>query len=52
MKTSRKINNGLHIGDLNGIVELDYSEMYRIRGGSSEEKTKTKDIDVYDTRET
>ncbi len=35
----------------NHMEELNTEEMYRIRGGNKGEKTKTKDIDVYDTRE-
>ncbi len=52
MKTLRSASTKLSIAGINGIEELNYSEMYRIRGGYAEEKTKTKEIDVYDTRET
>lgn len=30
---------------------LTVNEMYRIRGGYAEEKIRTKEIDIYDTRE-
>jgi hypothetical protein len=36
---------------LQGFEELTVSEMFRIRGGGSDDKTKTKEIDIYDTRE-
>ena len=34
-----------------GFEELTVSEMFRIRGGGSDDKTKTKEIDIYDTKE-
>jgi hypothetical protein len=34
-----------------GFEELTVSEMFRIRGGGSEEKVKTREIDIYDTKE-
>ena len=34
---------------MTGFEELTVSEMFKIRGGG-DDKTKTKEIDVYDTR--
>jgi hypothetical protein len=36
---------------LQGFEELTVSEMFKIRGGGTDDKSKTKDIDIYDTRE-
>ncbi len=33
------------------VETLTLHEMYRIRGGNADEKIKTKDIDIYDTRD-
>lgn len=30
---------------------LNYTELHLVRGGGSEEKTRTKETDVYDTRD-
>jgi len=35
----------------NGIQILNINEMIQIRGGGGEEKTGTKEADVYDTRQ-
>ena len=35
----------------NGIEILNSFEMLNIRGGNTDDKLKTKEIDVYDTRE-
>jgi hypothetical protein len=47
MKT---ISNNPENTKFNGIETLSLSEMHNIRGGS-DNKLRTKDIDVYDTRE-
>jgi len=51
MKTLVSANNSIF--NLDNIEVLNNSEMLNIRGGNadSEQKTKTKDEDVYDTRE-
>lgn len=33
------------------VETLTLHEMYRIRGGNADEKIKTKEIDIYDTRD-
>jgi hypothetical protein len=35
-----------------GFEILNYTELHLVRGGNSEGQTKTKETDVYDTRET
>lgn len=51
MKTLVSTNNSFI--NLDNIEVLNSAEMFNIRGGAagSEEKTRTKDEDVYDTRE-
>jgi len=34
-----------------GIEPLTIAEMHQIRGGRSDEKSRTKEVDVYDNRE-
>jgi hypothetical protein len=34
-----------------GFEPLTVSEMFKIRGGGSDDKSKTKEVDIYDTRE-
>lgn len=50
MKT---INNNVKntASTFNGIEILNIFEMLNIRGGDTRDKLKTRDIDVYDTRE-
>lgn len=50
MKTINDIK-GKNIMFLNGIEILNNTELHTIRGGNTEDKSKTKETDVYDTRE-
>lgn len=47
--TSSLINDSKLVN--NGIETLSMSEMLNIRGGNAPTKIRTKEIDVYDTRE-
>ena len=50
----KNIFNNIEINksSLKGIEELSITELLKIRGGNSDDKTKTKETDIYDTRDT
>jgi len=49
MKTINNVKNSART--INGFEVLNNFEMLNIRGGNTPEKLKTKEIDIYDTRE-
>jgi hypothetical protein len=51
MKTISNNNRKDNKINVFGVEELTISEMNNIRGGDSTPKLRTRDIDIYDTRE-
>ncbi len=51
MKTNKNFNTSNNFSLNIGIEILNNFEMLNIRGGETNEKLRTKEMDVYDTRE-